>query len=223
LTPRPRQRSKALSRCRGRRYRGSRTVSRCPRYHSDTSTFGLVLKDEDQAPYRPDHCNDRRYCGRQTSCGWFVSVHWKFGVCSYSSLKRQPAGSDRRACSRGLESGASANIHATRSGIGPHGLVAAAAYEEGRATPIAAVTEVPAVIAAMATHVHPTAAVTTATTVTGSSRSEGCEAQGTCSDNCKSNLAKHRGLHLCETRHRVCCSAPWDATGEIWFMRYRPF
>jgi hypothetical protein len=28
---------------------------------------------------------------------------------------------------------------------------------------------------------------------------------------------------LCETRHRVCCSATWDANGEIWFMRYRPF
>jgi hypothetical protein len=84
----------------------------------------------------------------------------------------------------------------------------------------------PAVIAAMATHMHPTATVTTmttATTVTGSSRSEGCEAQRGGGDNRKSNLAKHRDLHLCETRHRVCCSATWDAIGEIWFMRYRPF
>jgi hypothetical protein len=52
--------------------------------------FGLIPKDSDGEPYRPDHCNDRRYCGRQKSLGWFVSVGGQFSASNCSSLKYSP-------------------------------------------------------------------------------------------------------------------------------------
>jgi hypothetical protein len=86
--------------CRGRGYRCPRTVSRCCRYHSDISIFGLAPENNDQTSYCADHRNDRRYDGRQKSFGWFVSVDWQFSVRNYSGLKMYPVGSDRRACSQ---------------------------------------------------------------------------------------------------------------------------
>ena len=80
-------RGRGLPGCRGRGYRCPRTVSRGCRYHSDTSIFGLVPKNNDQTSYRPDHRNDRRYYGRQKSFGWFVSADWQFSVRDYSRLK----------------------------------------------------------------------------------------------------------------------------------------
>jgi len=135
-------------------------------------------------------------------------------------IKIQPAGSTRRAFSRGSEI-VLANIDALRSNIGPDGPVAAATDEVAGAAPETAVTEIPAVTATVATHMHPAAVATTvttaATTVTSGSRSKRCEAQGSGGNNCESDFTKHCGSHLCEARHQLCLYADGTQADEIRF------